>query len=356
MNCQERVVKLLNQKPIDRAPIYDLLRNDAAIEHYCQRKITFANAAELACEASGYILDATRPLLKYPRPDEERVLPDGRRQRIQRWTTWTEPFHFADAGEYESYLRRNRIAKNYDPAVIQAEVEQSVAAHLALTKKLGDTFLFWSCGVEVGLMTLHTEVGLDQFSYYLADCPAVIAAALESITAASLEKIKLVYEKTKDLPERPKAIFLGEDIAFKTATMFAPPFFRAEFFPRLKRISDACHRFGWKVMFHSDGYLMEILDDLVAAGVDVLNPIETAAKMEIREIHRRHPDLILAGGIDVSGLLPFGRPSEIRDAVIRAIEDAEGRIMVGSSTELHTGIPLDNVLALYDTILEYKYS
>ena len=356
MNRRDRIAALFTGKPLDRAPLYDLLRNDAALEYYSQKRITFANAQDIAFEAIEQILDATRPLMKYPMPDAEQVLPDGRHQIVQRWTTWTEPFHFADAGEYERYLRQNRIAPNYDPDHIRAEVDRAVAAHLDWVRKLGETFLFWSFGAEVGLMALHTEVGLDQFSYYLADCPEVIAEALEAITAASIAKIKLVYEQTKDLPERPQAIFLGEDIAFKTATIFAPRFLRAEFFPRIKRITEACHQYGWKVMFHSDGYLMEILDDLVAAGIDLLNPIETAAGMEIKEIHRRHPDLILAGGIDVSGLLPFGKPSEVKDAVIRAIEDAEGRIMIGSSTELHAGVPLENVLALYETALDYRYS
>jgi len=165
--------------------------------------------------------------------------------------------------DYQNYLRKNRIELNYNPAVIKAELGKSLAEHLHWVKKLGDTFLFWSFGVEVGLMTLHTEVGLEQFSYFLYDCPAAISEALEAITAASVEKIKLVYELTKDAPERPTALFIGEDRAFKKATMFSPKFFQKEFFPRLKRITDACHGMGWKVMFHSDGYLMDILDGLV---------------------------------------------------------------------------------------------
>ena len=56
--------------------------------------------------------------------------------------------------------------------------------------------------------------------------------------------------------------------------------------------------------------------------------------MDPYELRRRYPQLILCGTIDVSQLLPFGSPQEIRDQVVRNIEATEGRIMVGSSTEL----------------------
>jgi len=108
-------------------------------------------------------------------------------------------------------------------------------------------------------------------------------------------------------------------------------------------------------LFHSDGNLWEILDDLVAAGIDLLYPVEPLAGMDPYELRRRYPQLILCGTIDVSQLLPFGSPQEIRDQVVRNIEATEGRIMVGSSTELHASVPLENYLALHETVLDYKY-
>jgi len=79
------------------------------------------------------------------------------------------------------------------------------------------------------------------------------------------------------------------------------------------------------------------------------------AGMDIAEIHRRHPRLIMAGGVDVSQLLPFGTAQQVKDTVTRAIEDAEGRIMVGSSTELNDDVPLANALALYETARGYRF-
>lgn len=105
-------------------------------------------------------------------------------------------------------------------------------------------------------------------------------------------------------------------------------------------------------LFHSDGNLNPILDDLVAAGIDGLNPIEILAGMDVGEIHRRYLHLFMAGGIDVSQLLPFGTPGQVRDAVRKAIDEAGGRNLVGSSTELNEDVPLANFLALREAVLE----
>jgi hypothetical protein len=59
----------------------------------------------------------------------------------------------------------------------------------------------------------------------------------------------------------------------------------------------------------------------------------------------------MAGGIDVSQLLPFGSPAQVYDQVRRTIDDAEGRIMIGSSTELNDDVPLENYLALRRAVL-----
>jgi uroporphyrinogen decarboxylase len=107
-------------------------------------------------------------------------------------------------------------------------------------------------------------------------------------------------------------------------------------------------------MFHSDGNVNPIMDDLLEAGVDVLNPIEIQAGMDIADLHRRYPSLIFAGGIDVSQLLPFGSPQQVQDAVVKAIEDSEGKILVGSSTEVLPVVPLENFLAMREAVLNYQ--
>jgi uroporphyrinogen-III decarboxylase len=63
------------------------------------------------------------------------------------------------------------------------------------------------------------------------------------------------------------------------------------------------------------------------------------------------------GGIDVSQLLPFGTEAEVRATVRKTIDEAgaRGRLWLGSSTEIHPGAKLQNVLAMWDEIEQHGY-
>ncbi len=67
-------------------------------------------------------------------------------------------------------------------------------------------------------------------------------------------------------------------------------------------------------------------------------------------VRGRYPDLVLTGGIDVSQLLTFGTPEEVREACRQAILATGGRgYLMGSSTELHWDVRLENAVAMFET-------
>jgi uroporphyrinogen decarboxylase len=98
---------------------------------------------------------------------------------------------------------------------------------------------------------------------------------------------------------------------------------------------------------------MDIMPDLVAAGIDGFNPIEKAAGMDIYELRRRFPELTLVGGMDVTHLLRQGSPAEIRGETRQMIDEvgAEGRLLIGSTTELGNDVCLQNYLAFHNEVL-----
>ncbi len=345
-----RVRTVVDGEIPDRAPLYDLFRNDSVIEHFAGAPLTVANGPELVYRAYEPAVDATRPSVAVPKEEGEAVLEDGLRQRQFRWTAWTEHRRYADAAAYAT--SKHREIDSFDPAWGEAD-EKAMAAFMHTVaeekEKLGEVFFFPSIPGP-RLMGLYTEIGLEAFSYYLADCPEVIDELLETRTISATAWAEHVPED-HDI----EAAFLGDDIAFNSTTMLQPAWMRRHYFPRLERVIEAYHRRGIRVLFHSDGNLNGILDDLVEAGIDGLNPIEAMAAMDVGDIHRRYPHLFLAGGIDVSQLLPLGTPAEIEDEVRRSIDAAEGRLLVGSSTELNDEVPLKNYLALRGAVLENPY-
>jgi len=54
-------------------------------------------------------------------------------------------------------------------------------------------------------------------------------------------------------------------------------------------------------------------------------------------------------------LTSAGSPDNIKDTVRRTINATEGRIMIGSTAELHNNVPLDNFLAMREALLDYSY-
>ena len=346
----ERVRAVINGGRPDRPPLYELIRNDAVINHYTGKILTVENGPDLVYRAYEPAVDATRPSVRAPGEERTVVLDDGRQQRHFRWTAWTENRRYADAAEYARTKRE--FLRNFDPGWSpekQQTLEDTLETTAAQRRRLGEVF-FFPGGPGVGLMSLYGEVGLEHFSYYLADCPGLVEELLECNTLSALAWIE-------HLPAAHgiEAVFCGDDIAFKSGPLLSPAWFADEYLPRFARIVDAYHRRGIKVLFHSDGNLNLVLDMLVEAGIDGLNPLEVLAGMDPVAVHRRFPHLFLAGGIDVSQLLPFGRPEEVAETVRRTVEGTGGRILVGSSTELNDQVPLENFLAMRQTVLEISY-
>ena len=343
----ERVRAVIRGEAPDRAPLYELFRNDAVINHFTGETLTVENGPELVYRAYEPALDATRPSVRPPGREETVTLPDGRQQRHFRWTIWTENRRYADGAEYAAEKRRGLDA--FDPAWTaqrQEGLEQTLAGHAAARQKLGQVF-FFPGGPFLGLMGVIGEIGLEHFSYYLADYPELVPELLE---VNALNAVAWIEHLPVD--HGIEAAFCGDDIAFKTGPLLSPAWFQEHYFARAARVCAAYHDRGIRVLFHSDGNLLPILDGLVEAGIDGLNPLEVLADTGPEAVHARHPDLFLAGGIDVSQLLPLGTPEQVREAVRRAVGECEGRLMVGSSTELNNEVPLENYLALRDAVLE----
>ena len=69
---------------------------------------------------------------------------------------------------------------------------------------------------------------------------------------------------------RLKWFMLGDDVAYNRGLLIRPDWFRQWIIPQHKRLVDAAHGWGMKVILHSDGDLWDVLDDYANLGVDAL--------------------------------------------------------------------------------------
>ena len=95
---------------------------------------------------------------------------------------------------------------------------------------------------------------------------------------------------------------------------------------------------------------MDVLDDIAGCGFDGLHPVDRLPGMSLEDV-RKHlgPKAHLAGGIDAGRLLTQASVAAIREACERAIALASPGYFLGSSKELHAGVPLRNARAMYET-------
>ena len=347
MAKRERVIAALECREVDRTPIYDLIRNDAAIEHFagCRMDINAPKSAVYAAYSA--FADATKSAIRLPDVEGKRTIIDGEEYVTQRWTLWKtrESNYSLDA------LRPrviDRIARNREAAESAKDrIGGYVESFEDKQAGVGDTVLLANCpGSGCGLYSAYLFCGgLEQFSYFLYDRPDLAEDLIEScfdVTLASIDALPADFA--------PAAAVLAEDIGGKGGTLFSPAYLRESFFPRLREVVAALQRRGTRVIMHSDGDLNNVMDDIVGCGINGLHPIETLAGMDVGDLRRRYPDLVLLGGVDCSQLLPFGTPQEVFDAVRGDIRQAGYGYFAGSSSEINNEVPLENVLALYEAV------
>jgi len=362
MSARQRIEASLRGERPDRVPIFDLIQNVPLIELVTGKSVTLDNSLDLLLETIGQRLDITRGVAAFNREANLRHQ-DGFVYKQEWWTTWLVERPFHDVPGLLAYIRRHitelRDRKPGDmwtfagKGNVWGRSGQSARDQfLELQVKAGGNTVLLPGESPVGLDTAYLRAGLELFVCAYAEAPRLVSDWLEALNWAEIQRVL----ESADADLSPAALVYA-DIAGTSQILFSPRFLRAEFFPRLTRLVEAWHSRGVRVIFHSDGNLWPILDDLARTGIDGLNPLEPLAGMHLGKVRRAHPHWILMGGIDASHLLAFGSPKQVRQAVRQAIDEAgrEGRLWLGSSTEIHPGIQARNVLAMWDEIESYGY-
>ena len=166
-------------------------------------------------------------------------------------------------------------------------------------------------------------------------------------------KIRLMRRAIR---EGADAVVSGDDYANQHGTVMSPQHFRQFVLPYLKRSIDAAHDEGVPFIKHTDGNIWAILDDLVQAGIDALDPIEPAAGMDIGEVKAKYGDRIaVIGNVDCSFVLTRGTVEEVEEAVKETIAKASpgGGHILASSNSIHPAVKPENYKAMVEAARKF---
>ena len=146
--------------------------------------------------------------------------------------------------------------------------------------------------------------------------------------------------------------FAGIDFAGNDGPMYSPKTFGELFLPALKRVSEICHQNGGYHLFASDGDIWPVADALFdRAGIDGYYEIDRRARMDLARLRERYPRLVLIGNVS-SHTVHLGTREEVVAEALSCLELAHRTtgVIVGTSNYFVPGTPIDNVVALIETL------
>ncbi len=154
------------------------------------------------------------------------------------------------------------------------------------------------------------------------------------------------------------AIRMPDDLGHTGGTIVAPKFLRKYVFPWHKKIGKLVHSKDLPYLYHSDGRLYDVIEDLIDSGFDALHPCEPSS-MDIELLKKKYgSQLCLCGNINLDSTLTLGTPEEVEEEVklrIRTIAPGGG-FCCGSSNSVPEYVPYDNYLSMIGSIQKYgKY-
>ena len=124
---------------------------------------------------------------------------------------------------------------------------------------------------------------------------------VEDMFDTYLSRNEVLFSRLWDAGYTFDEVFWYDDMGYKGTTFFSPNLYRNLLQPFHKRAVEWAHKRGIRARLHSCGNVMTLLPDIVATGVDALNPLEVKAGMDALKIKKEYGDkLVLHGGINAA--------------------------------------------------------
>jgi len=346
MTSKERVMAALDFQQPDRIPKFDSFWSEFRVK--CIEELGLSKDVDLAdhfhIDIAIAVADET------PFPTKREVISDDEHSRVER-DSWGRVIRTVRGGYfYEELDVSVKSGKDLDRAVfdspyLDSRYEGFMRTVNALREKrcvfckTGGPYIRTSFlrGKTAFLMDI---AGDPEFARAMADKVAdhIIQIGKESLRRGSL------YDT---------GLWIYDDMAYNRGTMMSPASFERVFLPAYKRMVKAFKDVGAaKVILHSDGNIAPVLDMLIEAGIDGINPVEPRAGLHIPTLKEKYgTKLALIGGMCNSRVLPGGTKAEIESQAMEIIEAGrDGGVIIGAHS-IGPDIPVRNYAFYHEMVM-----
>jgi len=148
-------------------------------------------------------------------------------------------------------------------------------------------------------------------------------------------------------------IHFGDDLGIQNRLPMSPEHFRKYLGPCYARIFGTCRKAGAHVYLHTDGNIVEIMEDLIEYGVTILNPEDYPNGLDA--IASKCKGKVCVDLTFAQQYFPFLTPQRIFnyfEEVVVKLGSKEGGLMW--YVEIDPDVPLENIEAIFQAVEKYR--
>jgi len=357
MNSRERVLTTLSHKRADRVPL-DMWCRPEVLEGL-KRHYDVDDEEEiyrkLGLDIRGAGIHVSKPgFTPTGRLDSESP-GAGRRYILHDERTfeneWGVVQRVGTDGKYDEWVS-GPLVEAFDLARVPfADAEfEDVASIREKIKPLQEEYFVLS-GITMPFKWGWQLRGIEQFltDFFLEG--EKLHGLLDIVYAFETEKGKRLARAGTD------CISVVGDIAMQNQLFIPPAKWREFCKPRLAKLLEEIRAVRKDIYFfiHSDGNILEILDDIVEIGFDIINPVQPEC-MDPVVVKKRYGDRItIHGAFSLQKTLPFGSEDDVRKEVRYLVDSLayNGGFIMMPSNVIGFDVPVKNVVALYEEAKDY---
>ena len=184
-----------------------------------------------------------------------------------------------------------------------------------------------------------------------------VEALVEQLMIRHLATLEKVCESVGDIVD---ILRFGDDLGMDTGMFMSREKYQTLFKPYHTKLNEYVHTHSkMKTFLHSCGSLYPIIPDLIEAGYDVLNPVQTTAYQMDPEVLKREfgKDITFwGGGCNTRTVLNRATPKEVYEYTRRMIDifNHDGGFVFNQEHNIMPDVPAANILAMYQAVADSR--
>lgn len=198
---------------------------------------------------------------------------------------------------------------------------------------------------------------MDNFLMDLYMEPANVEKLLDALLEKHLETLAKVCNAVGDVAD---VIRFGDDLGAMNGPFMDPDLYRELFKPRHKQLCDFVKKNSQMSTFlHSCGSIYKLIPDLIEAGFDILNPVQTQCRdMGPEKLKREFGNEVTfwGGGVETVGTLNKATPEQVRSEVLNRLEvlSKGGGFVFNTVHNILPDVPPKNIIAMFNAVKEFN--